>query len=156
MRISDWSSDVCSADLTLVAMPLHRHADVRIFRQPRGLTVEDRARLRIDIVLIEIEMDRVGGHRLLEISRRTRGHAGGRRAGGRRRLLNRRRRLALGRRQRLGTLLVTTGNRDERGADYERCRKFVQVRQSTRLNSYTHAYIVFRLLFVYKSNFFYK
>src|SRR3546814_648826 len=70
------------------------------------------------------EMNRVGGHRHLETSRRTRGNAGGHRAGRRRSLLNRRRRLARGRRQRLGTLLGTTGNRDERGADDERCRKF--------------------------------
>ena len=51
----------------LVAMPLDRRTDVGVLRQPRGLIVEDGARLRIDVVHVDREIDRVRRDRAAEI-----------------------------------------------------------------------------------------
>jgi hypothetical protein len=48
-------------------MAFQRDARVRILRRPLRLAVEDRARLRVDVVLVEAGQHRVARHILLEV-----------------------------------------------------------------------------------------
>src|SRR3546814_10479115 len=80
MRISDWSSDVCSSDLLLVGLSAHHEVDRAALRQRTmgeiGLgqrLAADRHRLKIDVrvaVVLRVDRQRLAiGHgqfRLLE------------------------------------------------------------------------------------------
>src|SRR3546814_10406161 len=64
MRISDWSSDVCSSDLLRVGMSIDFNPDVRCGYQCIGHAVEDGLRIDRQFRLVELEVDAVQHNRV--------------------------------------------------------------------------------------------
>src|SRR3546814_16834686 len=76
MRISDWSSDVCSSDLAVADLDRTRHRRERVLDivppRHRQVNAPDRAAIPVAVAHDDVEAVAVGARRSIEIGRASR------------------------------------------------------------------------------------